>query len=177
MFTRDSVSKLQLVGYTPFCRELNGESFGSRVSSIVCEDEKKYSNYQERNYSWATRYKQKISLKPYRLDEKPSEETKRHHGSKKRYINGVRAGQVRVRTRTREVYTRVSESRIKNIIIPANTSVIVAVALSLLVLFQSLKHAVLSELDDFLREKIDQPNLLFLKKHLYPSLYELGLKY
>ena len=57
-----------------------------------------------------------------------------------------------------------SSIRIKNIIIHADTSVIVAVALFLLVLFQSPKHAVLSESDDFLREKSGQPNLLFFKK-------------
>ena len=62
---------------------------------------------------------------------------------------------------SRGVYSSI---RLKNIIIHADTSVIVAVALSLLVLPQSLKHAVLSEPDDFLREKSGQPNLLFFKK-------------
>ena len=62
---------------------------------------------------------------------------------------------------SRGVYSSI---RIKNIIIHTDTSIIVAVALSLLVLFQSLNHAVLSEPDDFLRKKSGQPNLLFFKK-------------
>ena len=39
------------------------------------------------------------------------------------------------------------------------------------------KDAILSELDDFLREKSDQQHLIFSKKHIYPSLYQLALKY
>jgi hypothetical protein len=39
------------------------------------------------------------------------------------------------------------------------------------------KPAILLELDDFLREKSDQPNVLFSKKDIYPSLYQLGIKY
>jgi len=39
------------------------------------------------------------------------------------------------------------------------------------------KSKVLVELDAFLSEKSDENNLLFLKKNLYPSVYELSLKY
>ena len=39
------------------------------------------------------------------------------------------------------------------------------------------KEAILSELDDFLREKSDQMNLIFSKKHIYLSLHQLAFKY
>ncbi|CAF1478343.1 unnamed protein product, partial [Rotaria sordida] len=39
------------------------------------------------------------------------------------------------------------------------------------------KSKVLVELDAFLSERSNENNLLFLKKNLYPSLYELSLKY
>ncbi|CAF3473762.1 unnamed protein product [Rotaria socialis] len=39
------------------------------------------------------------------------------------------------------------------------------------------KPKILVELNAFLCEKSNETNLLFLKKNIYPSLYELGLKY
>ncbi|CAF1559875.1 unnamed protein product [Rotaria magnacalcarata] len=39
------------------------------------------------------------------------------------------------------------------------------------------KPKILVELNAFLWEKSNETNLLFLKKNIYPSLYELGLKY
>ena len=39
------------------------------------------------------------------------------------------------------------------------------------------KSRILTELDAFLCEESCEENLLFEKKHLYPSLYQLGLKY
>jgi hypothetical protein len=39
------------------------------------------------------------------------------------------------------------------------------------------KDAISSELDDFLREKSEQTNVVFSKKDIYPSLYQLALKY
>ena len=36
---------------------------------------------------------------------------------------------------------------------------------------------ILIELDSYLSEESYEPNLLFRKKHVYPCLYQLGLKY
>jgi hypothetical protein len=41
MRNQDSVSRLRLVVCTPFFRELNGESFESKISSIESKEEKK----------------------------------------------------------------------------------------------------------------------------------------
>ena len=39
------------------------------------------------------------------------------------------------------------------------------------------KSKILIELDTYLCEEGREPNLLFTKKHLYPCLYKLALKY
>ena len=39
------------------------------------------------------------------------------------------------------------------------------------------KAKILTELDAFLCEESNERNLLFVKKHMYPCLYQLGLKY